>query len=181
MPRDVILFINECINRAEKHTAITANNIKKAEEEYSYKRLQSLATEWLTVYPNLEQILMLFHGMKASFHVSDITEDFLLEKYTEVSDQILDTSKDPIVRLLNKLFSEESSNFNSIRNTLLRELFITGFIGIKPTSSSTTRWSTDTRLSIAPGQLKPSSLIFIHPMFFRGLDINNSARNRPNN
>lgn len=177
-PRDVILFINQCIDRAEDHAAITANNIKKAEEEYSYKRLQSLATEWLTVYPNLEQILMLFHGVKDHFPVSDITENFLLERFTDVSDQILDMTKDPIVRLLNKLFSEESSNFNSIRNTLLRELFITGFIGIKSSPSSTTKWSTDTRLSIAPGQLKPSSLIFIHPMFFRGLDIDVSVNKK---
>ena len=170
------MFVNECINRAEGHEAITAKNIKKAEEEYSYKRLQSLATEWLIVYPELQHIMMLFHGMRDHFPVSDITEELLLERYMEISEQITNQERDPLVRLLNKLFGEKTANFNSIRNTFLRELFLTGFIGIKTGPSSTVSWSTDTRLAIAPGQLKPSSLIFVHPMFHRALGINSKTK-----
>lgn len=171
-PRDAILFVNECISRAEDHEAITAKNIKKAEEEYSYKRLQSLATEWLIVYPELEHIMLMFHGMRDHFPVSEITEEFLFERYMEMSEHVAKQEQDPLIRLLNKAFGEKSANFTSIRNTFLRELFLTGFIGIKTGPSSTVSWSTDTRLSIAPGQLKPSSLIFIHPMFHRALGVN---------
>ena len=176
-PRDVILFINECISRAEDHSKITASIIKKSEEEYSYKRLQSLATEWLIVYPDLEHIMMLFHGMKDHFPVSDITEEYLVERYMEISEQIKNQNRDPIVKLLNRLFGENTANFSSIRNTILRELFVTGFIGIKTSPSSTVSWSTDTRLSIAPGQLKASSIVWIHPMFHRALGINCRTRN----
>ncbi len=170
-PRDIILFVNECIVKAEDHKSITASNIKKAEAEYSYKRLQSLATEWLTIYPSLSHILTMFDGMREHFTVSEISEEFLLSRYTDIYDYASSYKNDPLINLLNKLFGDKSVNYNSLRNTFLRELFMTGFIGIKTSAQSSVNWSTDTRLSISPGQIKPSSTIFIHPMFHRALNI----------
>ena len=45
-PRDMILFMNECVHTAAGDNKITAHTIKISEEKYSYNRLQSLVTEW---------------------------------------------------------------------------------------------------------------------------------------
>lgn len=170
-PRDAILFLNECILLADGEPKLTASIVKKAEEQYSYKRLQSLATEWLIQYPNLFCVSKIFSGMKSSFHVSDITKDFLEEKYTDIVDHISNPLSDPISASLDKLFSADSNpNFNSIRNNIIREFYIVGLIGIKTGPTSTVNWSYISRTSISPGEIKPSSIINIHPMFYRALD-----------
>ena len=52
-PRDIIVFFNRCIERAEGSPAISATQIKEAEGTYSRDRLRSLADEWYADFPNL--------------------------------------------------------------------------------------------------------------------------------
>ena len=55
-PRDVIMFFNACIKKAEGNPQITPQMIKEAEGEYSRQRLRSLADEWSADYPYLMTI-----------------------------------------------------------------------------------------------------------------------------
>jgi hypothetical protein len=168
-PRDVILFINECINLAVDSEKLTESLILKAEEEYSYKRLQSLATEWVSVFPQLIWVLQFFSGFKPRFKVSDISEELVLGWFEKVSTEAEVDLSDQVMNQINNYYGKEGGSFNSVRNFMLRNLFMTGFLGIKTSPKSSTRWSTDTRLSLAPGQVKPNSDVQIHPMFHKAL------------
>lgn len=169
-PRDAILFINDCISLSEGKPQITAATIKHAEEAYSNKRLISLATEWRTIYPNLKAVIELFHGYKDHFLVSDITKDTICEAYISVAEHIEDTSSDPLTAQLDKLFRDDG-NFSSIRNIIIRALYYVGFLGIKRDGTSTVNWSYDSNISISTGNIKPSTKIYVHPMFYRSLGI----------
>lgn len=169
-PRDIITFFNECIAMADGKPRITGSMVKNAEEQYSYKRLQSLATEWLGVYPNLYCVAKMFSGMKSNFRVSDITKEFLEEKYTEAIDNATDIASDPITAQIDRLYTG-NANFNSVRTNLVRELYLVGLIGVKSAPSSSVNWAYTSRMSLSPGEVKPSSIIEIHPMFYRALDI----------
>jgi len=168
-PRDIISFMNDCIHSAAGGNKISAHTIKLSEEQYSYKRLQSLATEWQIIYPELFEVSQMFHGMPYSFQVSELTEKWFEDKYLQILDS-LSGKKGPLMRLLDSLYSA-SGNFGSVRNTLVRELYITGLLGIKTGPSSTTSWSYQGVRSISQGQLKQSSIIYIHPIFYRALGI----------
>jgi len=167
-PRDLIVFINECIASAAGENKLTAHIIKLAEEQYSYDRLQSLATEWLIYYPNLFHIAQMLHGMPSRFQLSIINEQWMEERYLEVVSDISDVKIDPVTKNLDGLYTS-GANFNSVRNLFFRELYITGLVGVKTGSSSTVSWSYSGALSLASGQLKPNSYIYIHPMFYRAL------------
>ena len=169
-PRDMILFFNECISNSNGEHKLTSSIIKNAEEQYSYKRMQSLATEWLGVYPNLLCVVKMFDGMKSSFRVSDITKEFLEEKYTENIDNIIDVTSDPITLQIDKLYTG-NGNFNSVRTNIIRELYLVGLVGVKTGPSSTLNWSHSSRMSLSSGDIKPSSIIHIHPMFHRALNV----------
>ena len=169
-PRDMIAFMNECIITSSGEAKITAHNIKLSEEQYSYKRLQSLATEWQIIYPELFEVSQMLFGMPHRFQLSIANEDWFEEKYLEIVDSVSDKKQGPIIRLLDNLYSA-SGNFASTRNTFFRELYITGILGVKTGPSSTTSWSYHSSRFLAPGQLKPSSFIHIHPMFYRALGI----------
>ena len=168
-PRDIISFVNECIQSAAGDNKLTAHTIKLAEESYSYKRLQSLATEWQIIYPELFEISQMFYGMPSGFPMSSINEKWFEERYFEVLDSLSDKDG-PLKSLLDSLYSA-SANFNSVRKTYIGNLYITGLIGVKLGPSTTTSWACKGSRAISQGQLKPSSHIYIHPMFYRALGI----------
>lgn len=169
-PRDMIMFVNDCILLSEGRPSFTAHIIKRAEEEYSHKRLQSLATEWQIVHQNLKPISEMLYGMKEHFPVSEITRNFLCEKYEEAVQSIENTQSDPITLALDKLYTNDG-NFSSIRNTLVRSLHFVGLIGIKVGPTSSVNWMYESSLSLSPGQMRANSTIHIHPMFYRALGI----------
>lgn len=169
-PRDMILFFNECISNANGEHKLTPTIIKKSEEQYSCKRLQSLVTEWLGVYPNLLCVAKMFDGMNSFLKVSEITKEFLEEKYTENIDRIRDVTSDPITTQIDKLYTGDG-NFNAVRNNIIRELHLVGLFGVKTGPSSTMNWSYSSGMSLSSGEVRPSSIIHIHPMFHRALNI----------
>jgi hypothetical protein len=167
-PRDLIQFFNDCIIRAEGRPRLTGAIIKQAEEEYSRKRLQSLVYEWRIIYPNLKPIIHMFYGIHASFALSDITKEFLDEKYTGVAGDIDRNAADPNVDLLNALYTEQG-NFGSIRNNCIRNLHTVGVLGIKPGPTASVDWATEFRSTLSAGEVRPGAIIYIHPMFYRAL------------
>lgn len=169
-PRDAILFVNDCISLAERRPALTAAMVKMAEEEYSHKRLQSLATEWQIIYPNLKSVAQMFYGMNDHFKVSDMTKEFICKIYESVAREIENTASDPITASLDKLYTE-SGNFGAIRNTLIRTLHFVGLVGLKVGPTSSVNWAYESRLSLAPGEIKSNSTVYIHPMFYRALGV----------
>lgn len=173
-PRDIILFLNECISLSEGKTSISLATIKKAEDQYSHKRLQSLATEWQSIYPNLIHVARLFYGMKSHIEVSEITKEFIEERYPDIAAEIqeanLSSSADPITKSLDNLYTP-NANFGSIRSYVLRELYITGLIGIKTGPTSPVHWSYSSSTHLSTSEIRPSSSIYIHPMFHRALGI----------
>lgn len=170
-PRDIIVFVNECIYQAEDANHITATAIHQAEEEYSRGRLESLATEWLQVLPELKNVSMLFSGLNSNFQVSDITEEFLTNRYIEIAEQIDENTTDRMVKQLATLFEQQGPSFDRVRSYIIQQLFLVGIFGIKTDARNSVKWSTDSRSSIGVGQIKNSSTIYFHPMFYRALSV----------
>lgn len=169
-PRDVILFLNECIACAEGRAKLTASVIKQAEEEYSRKRLQSVAYEWRIVYPNLRPIAHVFYGVASSFPFSTITREFIEERFAGVIGEIDESLSDSNVSLINSLYGA-SGNFNSVRNSLVRNLHMVGILGIKTGPTASIDWASQFRSSLAAGEVRASAIIYVHPMFHRALGI----------
>ena len=170
-PRDIILFVNECIRHGENRSQITPTMVKAAEEAYSYRRLQSLATEWQGIHPNLLHVLKMFRGMQSRFEVSELTREFFENQYMEVLNEIEDPSADRLTKGIQSLYSPQG-NFNSVRSYFLRDLYTTGFLGIKSSPQESIHWSYLSRYSMSPGEIKGNSAVYIHPTFCRALSIN---------
>lgn len=170
-PRDIIIFVNECIKESAKESIIKPSSIKTAEQRYSYERLKSLATEWLGIYPDLFSVTRMFEGQKNKIKVSELNESFFQEKYVSVCDDFMPNSTCPLVRLLNGMYQSDG-NFGSARSSFLKELYITGFIGLKLTTSSPVMWSHLSGYGVSVSQIKANSDFYIHPAFHRALSIN---------
>jgi hypothetical protein len=171
-PRDLIVFLNECLALSEGRPNISAAIIKQAEEGYSVERLQSLANEWSTMWPNLWYSAQLFHGLKEHFELSSVTEEFLQERSIDILPEVKNVDSDPITKALNSLCSSSNGNFATTRNFVMREFYVTGLIGIKTGPTDSIGWARQTsHARLSAGALRPSSTIYIHPMFHRALGV----------
>lgn len=173
-PRDAIEFLNECISCASDKPAITVNVLRQAEGAYSQKRLQSLAYEWQIAYPALKAVAHMFAGMPETFEVSQITKEFIDEKYQAIMSEIDETKKDRNVDLIDSLYG--TGNFQSVRSSLLVNLYMVGLLGIKAGPSVPMNWRAHSRVLVSASEIRPTSRVGIHPMFHRVLSIRGDRR-----
>jgi len=170
-PRDIIVFVNECLELCDGRTDISSSIIKQAEERYSQERLKSLANEWNLIWPNLIHTAQVFRGFRDHFGVNEITEEVLQERYIDIVSEITDANSDPITRSLEGLYASDG-NFGSVRSFVLREFYATGLIGIKVGPTDSISWARLTaRGRLGPGEVRGSSIVYVHPMFHRVLGI----------
>ncbi len=171
-PRDIIVFVNECLELCAGRPKVTAAILKEAEGNYSAERLKSLSNEWSTILPDLMHTSLLLSGLKNHFDVSFITQEFLGNRFEEIAFALNASSTDPITKSLYSLYMAKNANFDSIRNFILREFYNIGLIGIKTGSTDSVSWIRQNNLSqLSPGQIRASSTVHIHPMFYRALGI----------
>lgn len=171
-PRDIIIFINECLELAEGKNQITSEMVKDAELNYSKERLISLAYEWSLFLPYLSVTARLLYGLPVSFDLSLLDEKYFTDKYDELMNEIPDDSKDPLTRQLSSIY-QSGSNFQSIRNYIIREFYRIGLIGIKSSPNEPKKWSYfNNQNSLVASEVKSNSILYIHPIFYRALGIN---------
>lgn len=171
-PRDLIVFINECLELVSDRPQISASLIKEAEFNYSSERLQSLSNEWHKLLPDLSHTTQLLYGLKNHFEVNKITQTYLQEKFEEIALLLNKESSDLITKSLFSLYVDKNANFEAVRNFILREFYAVGLIGIKTSATDSISWTRLNTLSrISAGQIRPNSVVHIHPMFYRTLGI----------
>lgn len=172
-PRDVIAFVNQCIEISEGREFITPSAIQDAEKKYSEGRFSSLIDEWFSHYPSLKQCASLLRGRSPSFKYSEIRQEDFDEFAIEAFD-ILD-EHDEIKKIINGYLNEEKK-FNYYLAKILRILYVTSIIGIKPQASEKISWSYIEDRGVSEGQYKDSSTIYVHKMLWKALEIQPPSR-----
>lgn len=167
-PRDAILFVNDCLTRAEDRHAITTQIVHDAEAEYSRKRRISLVEEWSAIFPFIDDCMKLLERRDASFTARSISEeDVRAALYEKIFDDF--DTKDPVLKAARDLFVDEKGTLHGFVIILLTALYEVGAVGIKADTSSPILWSHYSDHKPSPGSIKPNSQIYIHPTFWRTL------------
>lgn len=166
-PRDIIMFVNYCIQKATGKEQFTVQNIREAEGEYSRDRLKSLADEWFSDYPNLLEFTKLLNSLPKRFILTDIAdkqcEDFALEQViggwqhrddlSRAADQLVELQIKPV----------------DFRKVLIYSFYRTGLVGIKAGKSEAFVWTTVGRRSLTRTEIPDDCSAQVHPMFWRVL------------
>jgi len=166
-PRDVIAFVNCCLELCENKEYISPSAVQDAEKKYSEGRLRSLADEWRNHYSDLVVYVELVRSRPASFKFTDINEDQFQQFMSEAFESL--PEGDPFKRLISEYLDNKRS-MNYCLQQILKILYTTSIIGIKPQATDKTSWSYLEDRGVPDGQYKSSSLIQIHKMLWRALD-----------
>jgi hypothetical protein len=167
-PRDAILFINECLERAADRQQVTAQIVTDAEAAYSRKRFLSLQEEWGTVYPKISVCVESLMHRPSKFKYVDLSEGSL-NNWLETRLLAGDDSIDPVVKIAEQVYLAGSGEFNQIRIALVSALYVVSAIGIKPDSTTPVLWSYYSSHTPNFSSLTNNSVVHIHPTFWRVL------------
>jgi len=173
-PRDIILFVNACLDLVEGKSSIPASIIKEAETEYSRQRLRSLGDEWSSDFPDLVQATRLLNGRPVSFKVRDI-EDSDLDTF--ILNVCTDLNPDSLLYRFATELTDSKRTYRSFLLYLLKMLYRTGIVGVKPDAFNEIQWAFREKTSISDGQINDGSGLHIHPMVWRALGIHHPTRN----
>jgi hypothetical protein len=167
-PRDAILFVNECIDRAADKGQISVQVIQDAEGAYSTKRIDSLQEEWQTIYPKVAEYIRVFARRPVQQRISDFNEesmrDWLFNCLLEGR-----PIEDPVIRAARLWLDEGKSSAFRFALVLFESLYVVGAISLKPDTGSPDYWSFFSDFTPSEGSLKPSSIVKLHPTFWRAV------------
>ena len=167
-PRDILLFISYAIGNSIGKNKITMDAMIKAEETYSKDRLNALEDEWQNPYINIGKI---FNFFRRCFHKLDkesfyaIMEDITLDVLEKEEQKNLG---DWLWIVEGSYIKKDDKNFDSLK--LIDLLYKMGFIGIKETPSSKTRYIHDGQGLDMP-YISEDTKFYINPCYHRALAV----------
>lgn len=168
-PRDAILFLNTCLDKAEGKAVIGVNDVRSAEGDYSAKRLRSLQDEWGFQFPNVIAYTTILEGSEFPFKTRTISKDEI-DGFALTLGASGRYDSDPVGREAQRYLNGERS-LGSFLNFLFRLLYKLGVVGIKTDAHTPIRWSYKHEATLHEGEVKPTSSIYVHPTFWRVLGI----------
>ncbi|MDR7048873.1 hypothetical protein J2X54_001321 [Duganella sp. 3397] len=175
-PRDVISFVNCCIELSEGKEFVAPSTVQDAERNYSLGRLRSLHDEWAGIYPNLELYCEILRGKSDHFKIARIDEGVIVGLMgNQWSDLPL---TDPIGRLTNDYLAG-NRKLEYVVSQTLKLLYTVSAVGIKNDTADRPSWSYLEDRGVAESQFKGNATVYIHPMLWRSLDITPPTRNDP--
>lgn len=169
-PRDLIDFINRCVQEAAAESAgtipISWTLLLEAEKKYSIGRLRSLEDEWHPTYPDIGRIFQCFRGMNDGFTLDDLPEDSLLDVIVGGESSTDETS----LARKSYLLEEAGRSGKDLWNTLLPILYRVSFLGVRPALGSPIIYSYE-GLEAVWDQVDKNAKFYIHPALHQALSI----------
>ncbi len=166
-PRDVIAFVNECLDAAQGTYEVTGTAIKKAEVEFSRIRREALEQEWQSAFPSIKRLLdFLGSRKKTTITLTELcsgseADDLALSIYAENK-----IGRDPLYEVAKNYYDAETRSSAEIVREIVGILYRVGAVGVKLRNGDRFLYShTDQPLLPLP-QLTDDARIRIHPMLW---------------
>lgn len=164
-PRDIISFVNECLNCADGHFDVSASAIRRAEIEYSRKRRDALAQEWQSAFPSVRPVLdFIGNRRKVILNVHELSSSDDVDELATLIYTDYKSSLDPILDAAKRQFEVESATRLDFVREILAMLYRIGAVGLKVEEHVGYQYSHRDAPMISPETLGPNTRIRIHPM-----------------
>lgn len=166
-PRDLILFLNRCIEKAAGKATISLSVVKEAEADYSTERLRSLADEWHSIYPDLIEFVFILKKKTCTFKIGSISEKEFQDYCLDIAVRT-DIQKGPLVEKAH-FVSDATITTNDFRNFLFLVFYRVGIVGLKHMSYTGTMWSFKGGENFPSAAIDDHCIVSVHPMLWRVL------------
>jgi hypothetical protein len=161
-PRDLITFVNFCIENSDTKSVIDAESIYAAEKEFLHERIQALKSEWNSVYSNIDALLLLLYKMPNDFEVDDV-----LKCYGICEDILFNAQNtdDMLVQSFLKTPKENEVLKRTNVQSLINIWFVLGVVGKR--EGERVIYSTPSRDMLDDRDFHDADWFEVHPLFRR--------------
>jgi hypothetical protein len=168
-PREAIIFLNECLAKAEGKSKITIGILKQAEITYSQQRFVSLADEWRREYPNLQKAAQaLLTKRLTPFMPTDVTTD----DCERVSLAVLEgTHEDALRRCCEAHYLISKTSAFEFAQCILAIFYQVGLVGVKAEAHLSRLWSFMDEPVLEQSHIHEKSIIDVHKTFWAALGV----------
>lgn len=168
-PRDVILFINSCIESAIDRPSITEAVLRQAEAHYSRLRLRSLQDEWYADYPSLISFADLLKKRPPSFLAREISVPDVEAKCLDCATNA-GQAADGMTQWAQKVAVDQMLPVE-FRSKLLSVFYRVGLIGVKTETFTAVSWSFLGHSHVSAAEILEDTTIAVNPSFYSVLGI----------
>jgi hypothetical protein len=177
-PRDVLAYVNLCVELARGQARVTWNNVVGAEQSYSEGRLLALQDEWSVNLPGLESVLRCFEKAASPMERQGFTQR--LHEIMLLPAQRGFGGVTWVSRLSSNYWESQSGAEDWVESylPLAACLYDIGFIGCASQQGNAPTYSyEDPSFLNRPSNLSATCCFYVHPAFHAALDIRNERRN----
>lgn len=173
-PRDMITFVNICLEKAAGKASINQHDVLSSERIYSENRKNALIDEWRPMFPGIEPSLRLLEGRRQYFNLYELNTTDFVNSALNLFYENPAFSKDGLVSLIDKVTSG-SGGVTQVDMILAwaERLYLVGAVGVNASPSLPVQWFFKSQRRIDKGSLDLQSKVRIHPMLFASLGIQN--------
>jgi len=170
-PRDVINFVNMCLEASEGKTSVSRKAFTRAERDYSANRLTAMIEEWQNAIVGAGGLVELLKGKRSSFPLSEFCTSKLLDDLVGKYPENADRNKDELWRLVDDATSKSVEPFD-LACALFDRLHLMGAVGVKYDSDLPYQYFYQTQKPLPTSHLNEHTKIRIHPMLHSALGVN---------
>ena len=163
-PRDIISFVNGCIDNSTGFAKITATRVRDAESHYSDVRYRALGDEWIADYPNLLRVLKVLKNKPKYFHFNEISKSDLDDLVMDVLS--CDVKENCLVEDLCHKYFHIHISYDDALIGLLKIFYKVGVLGVREHSRGVS-WCFKDDHMIHDSQITGKEGVEICPMFYR--------------
>lgn len=173
-PRDAIAFVNEALSVALGKPRISWDDLRAAEQPYSYKRLLALRDEWKLTYPDIDRALEKFSRCSGAMPRDEFTARLddvmlLLSDWEFAGQRWLTEASEPMWT------GSGAQDWGDLYQPLTKLLFKIGFLGLScPPQHHPVFAHDDPDFVERPSRLEEPCRFLVHPSYRAALDIASS-------
>lgn len=163
-PRDLITFVNFCIENSDGKSVVDEASLKVSEREYLHNRFDAIVSEWHEVYPAVQSLVRLLYKLPNEFSM-----DNLLSAYKVFEAELLSRNDedDPLVKKILTISADDKAAVEALMKELLDVWYIIGVVGKQDEVSLT--FSTPNHPSLDEIDFADAQWYEVHPLFRHSL------------
>jgi hypothetical protein len=166
-PRDVIAFVNECLEVAQGSYEVTSTMVKRAEINFSRIRRDALEQEWQSAFPSIKKLIdfvgnrqkaiITFEELCSQQEADDIALAICSEKKIDY---------DPLYEVASAHYEKDSRAAEDLIKSIVGILYRVGAIGVKLKNGNRFMYSHLDEALLPIAQFTEDARIRIHPMLW---------------
>ena len=164
-PRDIISFVNLCIQNAKDKSKINKTILQAAERRYSESRFQSIIDEWNETFSGIDFFIKFLQNRPCTFKLTDISDS---EWGNRALDYVCNEKQGYFTEWSNDYIAGKLS-IDNYRKKICAILYKIGVIGLKTDSHLPVHWVHMQDHIISADEIPLSSQVVIHRALWRYL------------